>query len=145
MTNFAFLPPLFLVGFVAFWCGVVRLLAHLGWQRLVPDFRVSYWEAGRSFGAGRASLGPVSYKGVITAEVTAAGLVLRALFLFRVGHPPLLIPWASLEPLRADSAWWGTTYETTIPPRDGGGVRLRFSNEQLFGAMQAAGCLTGAK
>lgn len=43
------------------------------------------------------------YGGCLNLAVTARGLQLSLLFIFRVGHPPLLIPWEEIKPVNHDS------------------------------------------
>lgn len=42
-------------------------------------------------------MGPVSYRGVLTIHATPIGLFLSVMVLFRLGHPPLLIPWSAVR------------------------------------------------
>ncbi len=44
-----------------------------------------------------AMMGPVSYRGVLTIRATPIGLLLSVMVLFRLGHPPLLIPWHAIH------------------------------------------------
>lgn len=124
----------FIVFFVALWCVAAKLLALLGWQRLAADFRQVELPSSRQFGFAQAKVGVVGYTGIITAGVSPEGLSLRVSSLFRVGHPPLLIPWSAIEPLQTSKFLWNTTYYTTVHTSAGGRVNLRFSNKQLVEA-----------
>ena len=48
----------------------------------------------------------MNYGSCLTVVVSPVGLYLRVLPLFRVGHPPLLIPWADLHGLREKKFLW---------------------------------------
>lgn len=105
MTNEPFNPmflllliPLFLVGFVLIWSGVVYLLAWLsGWRRLARHYRCAKAPAGSVFGTLWAMLGPVNHRGTLQIQPAPEGLYLSMMALFRIGHPPLLIPWHAIK------------------------------------------------
>jgi hypothetical protein len=127
------LIPLGLGAFVGFWCLVVKLLALAGWQQLA-QFRVASLPPGPRFRLAQASVGGVSYKGAIEAGVSPAGLALATGFPFTIGHPPLLIPWSALGPLRAHKLLWLTSYATSVHTSDSSSVTLRFASEELLAA-----------
>jgi hypothetical protein len=81
------------------WTGVSRLLAGLGgWARLAelyPD-RSDLVE-GETVSWQSGSVGPVSYNSCLKLQATREGLRLSTHFFFRVGHPPLWIPWDQLH------------------------------------------------
>ena len=49
---------------------------------------------------------------------------------FQVGHPPLLIPWHALAPIRTRKILWTTYYSTTIQVSPGQ-VDFQFSDPEL--------------
>jgi hypothetical protein len=138
MSKLTFLVPLGIVlglgGFVAFWCLIVKILSLQGWQRLA-QYQVFHPMEWRSTTLGVARLNGIRYKNVIQAGAQPEGLSLKAMFMFRIGHPPLLIPWSAIGPVSAEKSFWGTMYSTTINARSGS-VSFTFSNEQLANAMQ---------
>jgi hypothetical protein len=86
---------LFFVG----WAGVSYLLSMLGgWSRLAEyyrlesDFQGERWK----FQSASMRLG-VNYNNVLTIGVNSTGVLLEVLFLFRMGHPPLFIPWSDIR------------------------------------------------
>lgn len=92
------LIPLIVVGFVLIWSGVVYLLAWLsGWRRLARRYRTDHKPSGPSMSSFVAMLGPVSYRGVLTIQTAPEGLYLSIMLFFRLGHPPLLIPWSAIK------------------------------------------------
>lgn len=123
------------------------LVASFGWQRLAGDFRVERVARGPVFWLAYLQIDSIKYSGigVVRATVAADGLGLRIVFLFRLGHPPLLVPWSACGLLVQTKSWWRTTYETTICTSDGGRVRVRFHNERLFEAARVAGRAAGVK
>lgn len=105
MTNESFNPtflllliPLILVGFVLIWSGVVYLLAWLGgWRRLARLYRTANTPKGAPLGTFWAMVGPVNHKGTLHIQPAPEGLYLSTMALFRMGHPPLLIPWHAIK------------------------------------------------
>jgi hypothetical protein len=88
-----------LVFFVAIWCVTGLLTGKMsGWAIL-----------GRRFGSalpfprqtwrwvGARMRWGANYKGCLTIGVDPAGLYLSTLFFFRIGHPPLFVPWTEIS------------------------------------------------
>lgn len=98
--------PLF---FVALWCGISLLASRLGgWHRLSRSYAVARAFAGtrrRRFCS--VSFRPATNYGFCTTiGIEEVGLWLSVLPIFRLGHPPLLIPWSDLTATPARV--WGT-------------------------------------
>ena len=94
------------LGFAAFWCGIVFVLASVGgWRRLArtcratgaPGGRMSSWETGR--------IGGVPYRNMLTIHASASGLHLSVPLPFRVGHPDLMIPWSAVHDRKHARVW----------------------------------------
>jgi hypothetical protein len=85
--------------FVAFWCAVLVLISALiGWRALAARFRSDSAPCGdlRTAGPWFATVymrGWTHYSGVIRMTAAGDALYLSVLMPFRVGHPPLRIPW----------------------------------------------------
>jgi len=146
-VDFILFPFLAVASAIGTWFLASYLVASLGWQRLAGDFRVERVSQGSVFWLAYLKIDSIKYSGigVVRATVAADGLGLRVVFLFRLCHPPLLVPWLALGPLVQTKSWWRTTYETTIRTSGGGRVRVRFNNERLFEATQVAGRAAGVK
>ncbi len=131
-------------GFIAVWClafaalwGLIaKTLALLGWQQLARDYRVAAPPAGEPLRVGQLKVGMVAYGGIVTATSAAGGLGLRTSFLFRVGHPPVLIPWSALAPFEEQRFLWVTTYRTVVHTRSGGRVRLQVADKRVADLLQ---------
>ncbi|WP_139920117.1 hypothetical protein [Hymenobacter sp. DG01] len=131
--------PMSLLGFAAFWAVISWLLALNGWRQLAQHFRASTTppENAATFRMLTASLrrtddisSKVDYRGVLTLCCSPAGLGLAVLFPFRIGHPPLLVPWSAVGPVQLETGWFGNTYFTfTVGlPDETGGVEIRLMN-----------------
>jgi len=88
----------FPVAFGLIWT-LVSLLISLfsGWGRLAQIYRTDRPPNGKALGNYWLLMGPASYRGVTTLQPSADGLYLSILGLFRLGHPPLLIPWSDIR------------------------------------------------
>ncbi|TYZ14198.1 hypothetical protein FY528_00240 [Hymenobacter lutimineralis] len=130
------LVPTFLLGFAAFWCLVVALLAQLAWQPLARHFAVTGLPPGEQLAVTQVSLGFVHYSHALLAVVTPEGLGLQPIVLFRVGHPPLLIPWAAIGPVHSSTFLWSTQYTSHV---QAGSTRIpmRFISPALMAAARA--------
>ena len=109
----ALLVPLviasFLVVFPAFWCGVVWLIGATGWRRLAERYPAALRPEAtehRVASATSARIGLANYNGVLHVGVSPEGLHLSVMSIFRVGHPPLLIPWNEIEASPPHREWF---------------------------------------
>ena len=91
--------------FVLFWCAVLILIAKLtGWATLAQRFRLRSPYTGPTWGFQSARLRWTSHYGsCLNVGADATGLKLSVLFLFRPGHPPLLVPWDEISVARRQS------------------------------------------
>jgi len=108
LVNTPYAYPVF---FVAMWCSVCLLISFIsGWYALSRRFR----KKSEPYGETR-SAGPFfytvymrfwgHYSSVIRITDADDGLYLSVLFLFRVGHPPLSIPWKEIEVSQTRRFW----------------------------------------
>lgn len=97
----------FLLFFVAAWLILCVLLSLMGgWHRLAQRFPAKSDSDGEEFRFASMSLGsglfPVRYRNSLFVTTGRSGLGLSVLFLFRVMHPPLFIPWSAVETVRPE-------------------------------------------
>jgi hypothetical protein len=93
-----FLTAYLVIIIIFCWIALSILIAKLsGWARLARHYRTGtprdgvrfrFQSAGMRFGT--------NYGGCLTVGVNRMGLYLAVWFLFRIGHPPLLIPWRDI-------------------------------------------------
>jgi len=101
------LIPVCVAAFAGFWCLVSKLISFFGWHRLATQFRTSSENlADVSFRLQHVQLGRARYNSVMKAGVSGAGLQLTVVWIFRVGHPPLLIPWSCIGLLQERTFLW---------------------------------------
>lgn len=92
---FVILFPLF---FVVIWSGVVLLLSWVGgWRALAASYRATQPFTGEQFRARVGWMRGTRYRGVLSLGADSMGLSLSVFPLFRMGHPPLFIPWSDIS------------------------------------------------
>ena len=88
----------FLLFFVGMWCGTSFLLAAMGgWRRLAESFRAGDEPSGRFFFMQSGKVGLVNYASCLTIYSAPNGFYLSVWLPFRLGHPPLFIPWSAIR------------------------------------------------
>jgi|SRR5690349_10184328 len=89
---------LFPLLFVGIWSGVVLLLSWIGgWRALAGSYRADQPFTGEQFRARVGWMRGSRYRGVLTLGADSMGLSLSVFPLFRMGHPPLFIPWSDIS------------------------------------------------
>jgi len=90
------------LGFAAFfageWCLLVWLFSRIGgWSRLAQRYAATQQPSGTIYSRQTAELGLMRYRSCLTVGMSPEGLYLKVWPMFRLGHPPLLIPWADVS------------------------------------------------
>jgi hypothetical protein len=85
--------------FIPLWCAVSVFLAFMGgWRKLAMTYRASNPFFGKKFYFQSASMRRMTkYNRVLIIGANREGMFLSVLFIFRLGHPPLFIPWAEIS------------------------------------------------
>lgn len=133
--------PLLPLGFPLFWCGVVWLISRFGWHRLARHYRATAGRPreGRFEFMGSGSFGLGDYRGCLIAGVTPPGLYLSVWFLFRPGHPPLLIPWAAIRRSELNKVFRREELTLVVAPGEGRpDVRVTLHHRGLFPLIRVA-------
>jgi hypothetical protein len=83
---------------IAFYLGIFLLASRLtGWRALAEHYPLSSPFTGKPHRFQTAWMRWSSHYGnALTAGANAQGLYLSVLFLLRIGHPPLFIPWSDI-------------------------------------------------
>jgi hypothetical protein len=132
---------LFAFFFLAVWVAASLLVSLLGgWNWLAQRYRYAGTFTGTqwSFRSGQMRWF-TNYNNCLTVGASPEGLFLSILFLFRPGHPPLLIPWQdiSVSANKRSILWLGSYVEMRL----GGpfGVRFRIRARLADQLREAAG------
>lgn len=111
LSGFLGTPYGFLIFFVCLWCFICFFISILGgWFSLSRRFRAHTMPYGETKSAGPLFYGVkmrlrVSYGNVIRLTVATDALYISILFPFRIGHPPLCIPWSEIQMRRTTFLW----------------------------------------
>jgi hypothetical protein len=97
--NPLWLTPIFPVFFICLWCGIVLLISRLsGWATLANRFRLSLPFAASKWRWQSARMRfTANYSGCLTVGSDPTGLYLDIFALWKIGHPPLFLPWSEVS------------------------------------------------
>ncbi len=102
---------LYIIIFISLPLIVLFLLTHLsGWHKLAEKYGYQATFSGKKFSMCTGFVGMVRYKNCLTIGVSQEGLYLNVFFVFRLGYPPLLIPWSDISRFEEKKQWWLTYY-----------------------------------
>jgi hypothetical protein len=87
--------PLFFVGLWVTICLVLSLLG--GWRRVAHQYPGRTSPSGKCFRMQSGSFGWVNYGNCLNIQTSAEGIDVAIMLPFRLGHPPLFIPWEAVE------------------------------------------------
>lgn len=99
-------PPAF-IGMWAFVCWIIAQAG--GWSRLAQSYLSQSEFTGRKWTLQFGRMGLSRYRGVLTVGANREGVFLDVMPLFRVGHPPLFIPWHDIT-IGEDTEWMMLSY-----------------------------------
>ena len=111
LSNFLNTPYGFAVFFVTLWCFICFVIsAASGWHALSRRFRSQTEPYGQTRTAGPFFYGVkmrfrVGYGNTIRMIAAEDALYLSVLFFFRIGHPPLCIPWKEIKSGNTKVLW----------------------------------------
>jgi len=105
---------LFTITFPLMWAGVCLLVSRFGWSKLAAHFRTDITPEGQHFSMVSGRLAHANYSNVLTVCITPQGLYLSVMLLFRVGHPPLLIPWDAIQDVQPKDMLWRSMHQLII-------------------------------
>jgi len=97
-----------------FFPAIIFLISRFGWAKLATRFRHQGSFDGTRIGTISAAVNTANYKNSIVMKYNDEGLYLKAIFIFRLFHPPLLIPWSEIGDVRALEARFGTVAQIHI-------------------------------
>ncbi|MGE3247441.1 MAG: hypothetical protein AB7F96_09355 [Beijerinckiaceae bacterium] len=92
----------FAIGFPLFFAGVVYLVSRLsGWKSLAERFPAAGPPQGEPCTWASARLRYIAgYNRSLIVHVSARGIHMQPMLLFRTGHEPVFIPWEAVEEVR---------------------------------------------
>ena len=125
------------IGFVAFWCAICGLISLGGWAQLAKDFRAENVTVGSVRAFQSLIIGAAKYNGALSIGVWPEGLYIRPMAIFRVGHPPLLIPWSAIGTPKQEKVLWSQVWICEVQTRHLGRVKITIGQRGLAEAIAA--------
>ncbi len=97
----------FVIFAVAMWTGVGYVIGIVsGWHELAQSYRYARFKGARwQFQSGQMRL-LMNAHNVLEIDVDSQGLYLATMFLFRVGFPPVRIPWQDVSVKPGKFLFW---------------------------------------
>ena len=108
------LPYLFPVFFVGFFVLIMFILSKRGWADLVDKYRMENSFQGHSIGIISARINRVKYSNSLILKYNQDGFYLRPIFIFRLFHKPIFIPWKEVKDVRAKKIFFQKLTEMVI-------------------------------
>ena len=98
-----------IVGFILGWCMINLVTGTFGnWGRLAKTYRAHARPEGKAFHLQNITTRLFIENVLCTMVVAAEGLYIAVLPIYRMGHPPLLIPWSEFSYVRTTRfLFWG--------------------------------------
>ncbi|MGA7857098.1 MAG: hypothetical protein WCA11_04185 [Terracidiphilus sp.] len=141
-------PLLFLVFFAALWSFISIVISLAGgWYALSKRFRAQSEPCGETKSAGPFFYTVYMrwwghYSNVIRMTAADDALYLSVLFPFRIGNPPLCIPWREIE-LGKTSFFWRTYVELTLGHEERIPMRISQRMARNLGILDGGGNFIG--
>jgi len=108
-------PGAFIFIFIAFWCFISLFLSFIGgWQQLARQYKTTESPYGKAYNSQSGAVGWVSYNNCLFIRTTPNGLFIAVMFLFRIGHPTLFIPWNDIQFLKETNFLWYHTVKIGV-------------------------------
>ena len=102
MSEYPFEPfsvAAYILFFIIAWMGVCKLIStNGGWRILAQDYQANSLFDGQKLWLKSASMRRwTNYNNCVNIGANKYGLYLSILPIFRVGHPPLFVPWTDIS------------------------------------------------
>lgn len=100
--------------FIGMWTLVTYIISRMGWSNLIDKYLYQDHFIGERVGIISASINSANYKNSLILKYNEDGFYLRPMFLFRLFHPPVLIPWKEIKEVRTNKVLFSTTKQLII-------------------------------
>jgi hypothetical protein len=111
MSYLILIAPLVILLFLPL---TVLMLSRLGWTALAAKYRSNDVIAGTRVGMISAAVNTANYKNSLVLKYNDEGMYLRPVFVFRLFHPPVFIPWREIVEVNEKSVLRGETRELVV-------------------------------
>lgn len=79
---------------------ITYVTSKMGWKSLAEKYRFDDKSEGERIGITSLSVNSANYNNAIVVKYNYNGLYLKTIFLFRLFHPPVFIPWSEIKNVR---------------------------------------------
>ena len=102
--------------FPIFWCSICYIISRLsGWSKIAAEYpRMQDPFSGNRFRFRSMRLGLANYNNCVSFTVAPQGLFISVMPFFRVGHPPVMIPWSIFSNVEEKSVVFFSWYEFSL-------------------------------
>ena len=119
---FSYFPFLF----VGSWVFVGYIISKLGWSKLASKYKFTQLFVGTRVGTISMYINFINHKNTLILAYNDEGLYIKPIILFRLFHPPILIPWKEIMEVRDKGILFFTMKQFIIG--DPVVAKLRFYN-----------------
>lgn len=105
MDKFTLPFPVIFIGLWLILCLLISMMS--GWWQLAKQFSANNPPSGKRFILQSGKIGLARYNGCLFIYKSPEGLYISVLFPFRLGHPPLFIPWQAINNVKTQHLAWG--------------------------------------
>jgi hypothetical protein len=97
--------------FLVVWTLTCNLISLLGWSDLARQHSAFSPATGTRFSGQSITIGKLgNYNGCITIHTSESGMHLAVFPIFRIGHPPLYLPWSVVRLLKTQQGLFGQRF-----------------------------------
>ncbi|MEW4561900.1 hypothetical protein AB1K70_05200 [Bremerella sp. JC770] len=108
-----------LIVFITVGSGLLFAFALIGgWGSLAKRYPADHAPPGAYYRFRSASFSGIGYNNMLTVGICDEGLYLAVFFLFRVAHPPMLLPWSEVIDVHENRFWSLSACNVTIGERE---------------------------
>lgn len=100
INSFQYIFPF---AFIGLWILVTFIFSKLGWAALAANYQFDGVFTGQRIGIISGSINGINYKNSLILMYNDEGLYLKTIFLFRLFHKPVLVPWKEIKTVRDKS------------------------------------------
>jgi len=97
MSFFGYIFPFLFAGI---WILINYIISKMAWADLVKNYETEASFSGHRVGIISASINGISYNNALILRFNEEGIYLRPVWVFRLFHKPVLIPWKEIKEVR---------------------------------------------
>ena len=116
---------IFPFAFAVIWIVVNFILSRFGWYDLAKYYRYDASFEGTNAGIISSNISGINYNNILNLRYNKEGFYLKTIFLFRLFHPPIFIPWKEIKNVKEGSFIFFRYKELSIGEPEVAKIRLK--------------------